>query len=161
MDTLFSSYTDTHQFTVQDVQNIHRVWLSPLFDWAGDYRTVDIVSDDIRWCHAQHIDSEMKKWGKNLKESTPFTPKMSESEMLQKITYLHGEFIMIHPFRDGNGRTIRLLMDLLLLQSGRKPTVHKLSNKSFREMYHKAIRQIWIRNDYSELEAILKGLLEA
>ena len=84
---------------------------------------------------------------------------MDQKDVLYKIAYIHGELIMIHPFRDGNGRVTRMLCDLLLLQSRREPVSHKLGDKKFRHHYYNAIRQVWSSKDYSGLEAILNELL--
>jgi len=42
----------------------------------------------------------------------------------------HHQFVSIHPFDDGNGRMARILMNLILMQSGYLPVVLKLSRKS-------------------------------
>jgi cell filamentation protein len=132
-----------------------------LFSWAGKYRTVDISSEDIRWCHAQYIASEMQKVHHLLQDWTPFSPAMPLSSMLEKLACIHGNLILIHPFRDGNGRTVRLLGDLLLMQSGRDPISHTLNDQSFRKKYYAAIRQLWISGSHDALIAILSSLIPA
>ncbi|RLA82953.1 MAG: hypothetical protein DRG78_05790 [Epsilonproteobacteria bacterium] len=44
-------------------------------------------------------------------------------------TQAHLKFVTIHPFVDGNGRTARLLMNLILIQNGYPPAVIKVSNR--------------------------------
>ncbi|MBX3030771.1 MAG: Fic family protein [Chloroflexi bacterium] len=55
-----------------------------------------------------------------------------------RIAAAHGEFERIHPFRDGNGRVGRLILNLLLVRSGYPPAV--LRNK-IRTAYLKALRR--------------------
>ena len=42
-----------------------------------------------------------------------------------KACYLHGEFVKIHPFVDGNGRTARLLLNFELIKNGYPPVIIK------------------------------------
>ena len=50
----------------------------------------------------------------------------------------HYKFIFIHPFLDGNGRTSRLIMNLILLRAGYPPVIIKLSQ---RQEYYETIKQ--------------------
>ena len=152
-------YSDTHPFSVEDVCALHRRFLGGFFDWAGTYRTVDISSKDIRWCHAAHIFAEMKKYNALLQENTPFSPEWTRQELLEKLAKVHGELVVIHPFRDGNGRTTRLLCNLLLLQAGRK-TLAAQGFYERREEYFTAIQEVWRNINYANLVAFLDLLLE-
>lgn len=159
-DSAALSYSDTHTFTSNDVRNLHRLFLNELFDWAGEYRLIDLSSADIRWCHAQFIDAEMAKLNDRLAELTPFSPDMNREEILARSAEIHGEFIMIHPFRDGNGRTGRLLSDLLLMQAETPPMkLTELDDAEIREEYFTAIRSVWMEADYTRLIRIFDLLV--
>jgi cell filamentation protein len=137
------TYRETDRFTPQDLCDLHRLFLVGLYSWAGTYRKVDIISGDIRWCHARHIETEMARYGTELARFTPFSSSMSRSEVLARLAELHGELIVIHPFRDGNGRTARLFGDLLLMQSGRPPIqLGRFDDSEVRRSYHVAIRTV-------------------
>ncbi len=53
----------------------------------------------------------------------PFTPcsGMDEEQLITAIAITHIELILIHPFREGNGRLSRLLADVMAVQGGYKP----------------------------------------
>ncbi len=154
------SYTETHAFTSDDVRNLHRIFLGDIFDWAGEYRNIDISSPGIRWCHARFIDAEMAKFNGRLAKLTPFSPDMSREEILSRSAEIHGELIMIHPFREGNGRTGRLLGDLLLMQAETLPMeLTELDDTEIREEYFAAIRDVWTRADYTRLIRIFDLLV--
>ncbi|WP_162179654.1 Fic family protein [Solidesulfovibrio alcoholivorans] len=81
---------------------------------------------------------------------------MGRDEIVRRTAEIHGELIVIHPFRDGNGRTTRLLCDLLLIQSGRRVLDTTIFyDRSFITKYHSAIRMVWHSGDCSELERLL------
>lgn len=154
------SYSEDHAFTSKDVCNLHRLFLGDIFEWAGEYRTVDISSPDIRWCHAKHIEKNMAEFDELLGISTPFSQEWPREEVLEKLAKIHGEFVVIHPFRDGNGRTGRLLGDLLLMQAEMSPIdFSALDDKDVREEYYAAIRQVWGKKEYERLTRLFDRLV--
>lgn len=159
-DLAAQHYSETHRFTPDDVCHLHRMFLSDIFDWAGEYRRVDISSPDIRWCHAKFIGKEMDRFGKLLAEKTPFDPTWSREKILAALAEIHGEFIVIHPFRDGNGRTGRMLVNLLLMQAERLPIqMGAFDDKQARKEYFAAIREVWAKMDYARLIRFFDQLL--
>ena len=160
-DSAALNYSDTHRFTSKDVCDLHKLFLGGIFDWAGNYRQVDISSEGIHWCHALHIQTEMQNYEKRLARLTPFSLKLSRKELLSRLAELHGELIVIHPFRDGNGRTVRLLCDLLLMQAGHPPIQSgAFDNKKTRDEYFVAIREILNKVNYQPLARLLDRLIK-
>lgn len=159
-ETAALSYLETHRFSEADVCALHRLFLGPLFEWAGTYRMVDLSSGDIRWCHAAYIGAEMARFGARLSALTPFSPAMDRPTLLARLAELHGELVMIHPFRDGNGRVTRLLGDLLLMQAEHPPIqMGAFDDVEIRQEYHVAIRDVWMRAQYDRLIALLDRLV--
>jgi cell filamentation protein len=157
---LILHYSETHRFDDSDVRFIHRALFQDVFTWAGTYRRVDIASADIRWCHAQFIGSEMKRFGRMLAELSPLSPNLPYDDIIHRLARVHGELVVIHPFRDGNGRTTRTLVNLLLLQADYEPVGQPLFySKDIRPLYHRAIREIWAEVDYRRLETLLRYLI--
>ena len=99
----------------------------------GDYRTVDFLGRDVEVCLGR-IDKngEKQKIGcvdletsknnnvvKKMNELVDWTNKnIYEGCPLENIAEFHARFIKIHPFRDGNGRTVRLITNYLLHIAG-------------------------------------------
>ncbi len=151
-DLAATDYSETHVFTSGDVRKLHRLFLGGIFDWAGEYRGIDISSPDIRWCHARFIDKEMARLDEMLRRYTPFSPIWSREEVLQKLAEIHGELIVIHPFRDGNGRTARTLANLLLMQAERHPFhMTRFNDSEIRKNYFTAIQEVWRKGIYGKL----------
>ncbi|MCH8555446.1 MAG: Fic family protein [Schleiferiaceae bacterium] len=57
---------------------------------------------------------------------------------IELATVFHHQFVHIHPFFDGNGRTVRLVMNLLLMRSGFPPAIIL---KTDRKKYYEALNQ--------------------
>ncbi|MBI9077899.1 MAG: hypothetical protein JEZ02_21045, partial [Desulfatibacillum sp.] len=49
------NYSEDHVFTEEDIRALHNLFLGDLYEWAGTYRTVDLSSENIRYCHAAYI----------------------------------------------------------------------------------------------------------
>ena len=103
----------------------------------------------------------MQNYEKRLARLTPFSPKLSREEILSRLAELHGELIAIHPFRDGNGRTVRLLCDLFLMQAGLTPIeLGVFKKQKTREEYFTAIQAVLNEVDYQPLARLLDRLVK-
>lgn len=69
---------------------------------------------------------------------------------------LHGEFVKIHPFIDGNGRTVRLLLNLVLMSNGYPPIVIK---KESRLAYYDALDTAHTTLNYSKFIQLIATLV--
>ncbi len=67
---------------------------------------------------AQHVPPRIERWIDEVNAMNTQTPLLKIATALQ-------EFIVIHPFIDGNGRTSRVLLDYMLLKSGFPAIPHK------------------------------------
>jgi Fic family protein len=70
----------------------------------------------------------------------------------------HARLVAIHPFSDGNGRTARLLMNLLLLQSGYPPV---LIGPEDRLLYIDALQQLQLKHDGAAYRKFMYARLES
>jgi len=76
-----------------------------------------------------------------------------------KASLLHGEFVKIHPFIDGNGRTARLLLNFSLMISGYIPLIIK---KEIRLNYYDSLDKAHTTKNYSDfIELVNESLKEA
>ena len=99
----------------------HRRWLGNVYDWAGQYRSVNMSKDGFPFAPATQLIRLMQIFDTEyLARYTPCTG-MSADDLNDAIAITHVEFILMHPFREGNGRISRLLADVMAVQSGRQP----------------------------------------
>ncbi|MGH7203737.1 MAG: Fic family protein [Candidatus Levyibacteriota bacterium] len=104
-----------HQFiTEKDILEIHKIILTGIDEtWAGKYRLTEVF---IRGSNAEfpmpnELHTKMKKFIRWLETQ-------QEEHPVKIAADAHMKFVSIHPFIDGNGRTTRLLMNLILLLNG-------------------------------------------
>jgi len=108
------------------------------------------------------INKLMQKFeNKFLKKYTP--PHFDDmQELASAIAIVHTELIIIHPFREGNGRTARLLADLMAMQANRPPldynAIDQTKNKIGFENYISAIHA-GLECNYEPIKKIFYGLL--
>jgi cell filamentation protein len=110
---------------------IHEYFLGTLYTWAGKIRTVNISKGDTFFAPAQHIGNAIKEFESIFEENKP-KPGDSKEEIAKKLAFLHCELNVIHPFREGNGRTLRLFLDLLTVNVGYEAVdFRKISDEEF------------------------------
>jgi cell filamentation protein len=101
------------------VLKIHEIAFGKLYDWAGKWRTSQVVVGQLIPPAPNQILQLMYQFIDNLNF------KISMANTLQLhidcLVYSHYEFIKIHPFNNGNGRTGRILMNIVALKLGYQP----------------------------------------
>jgi len=153
------AYGPNHRFTPADIRRLHRMWLGKVYPWAGNYRTLNIGKGGFQFAHAPLIPRLMAILGKEvLRAHTPCgrAPDVSVSRSLAEV---HAELILIHPFRDGNGRLARLLALLMARQAGINPLRLSVLAGSGRRTYVQAIHAAMSR-DYAPLESLFSSAID-
>jgi cell filamentation protein len=72
LEELIRIYDQDHRFTAADVRRIHKIWLGPVYAWAGQYRRVNLSKGDFPFAAANQIPRLMIELEKGpLREYTP------------------------------------------------------------------------------------------
>ena len=118
MDVLIRAYSETHRFTATDLCDCHRTWLGNIYEWAGRYRRVNVSKDGFPFAAAAQVPVLMDQFERDvLQRYTPCT-FADRADVVHALAETHVELVLIHPFRDGNGRLARVLSSLMALQAG-------------------------------------------
>jgi cell filamentation protein len=158
LEELVRIYDQTRRFTAADVRRIHKMWLEPIYAWAGKYRQVNLSKGDFTFAAANQIPKLMMEFEKGpLREYTPcrFT---GMSEIARAIAVVHAELLLIHPFREGNGRVARLLAVLMALQAGLPPLDFGNIKGRKRQEYFRAV-QAGLDRDYKPMEKVFSAVI--
>ncbi|HOZ54145.1 MAG TPA: Fic family protein [Bacilli bacterium] len=134
--------------TEWNIKNIHALILKEIDSAnAGIYRkqNVQISGATKKPCDYTKVPEEMEKLVLKYNDWKEYHP-------IIRSALLHGEFVFIHPFIDGNGRTARLLMNFEAMKSGYLPIIIR---KEIRIKYYDALDKAMTTHDYTDFIKIL------
>ncbi len=148
-----------HRFTAADLCNIHRTWLGGTYSWAGQYRSVNMSKDGFTFAMAHTVPTLMAAF--ETEQLSRYTPCVFElvEDVAHALAEVHVELMLIHPFREGNGRLGRLLATLMGLQAGLPLLDFTEVAAELREDYFGAVRAGMDRN-YAPMEKIFRQVIE-
>ena len=157
-DQLTEIYDQDHRFTAADISTMHKKWLGTVYQWAGNYRQVTISKGGFTFALPKFIPQLMADFEKNeLNRCTPCNFKNQE-EQAQALAIVHTELLLIHPFREGNGRLSRLLATLMALQAGLPPLDFSEFEGKRKEEYFAAVRH-GMERDYRPMEKFFNAVI--
>lgn len=113
-------------FDLQHLKNIHKHIFQDIYSWAGEIRTVNISKNsDMFYNHMYIADGANELFSKLKKEN--YLIGASHESICEKLAYYLGEINAMHPFREGNGRTQRILIEDLARVAGYDISFHNVS----------------------------------
>ena len=143
-----------HQYiTEATIRDIHRIILSGINDvWAGNYRQAQVFirGASVEPPKASDVSIKMMKlveWLQGIQGEHP----------VKIASDFHFRFVEIHPFMDGNGRTARLLSNLILLGHGYPMMIIKTNE---RKVYMDAIEKGTLTHDLTDFYTVLSQAVE-
>ena len=146
------------RFTADEICGWHRSWLGGLYPWAGEYRQVNLSKGEFMFAASEQVPRLMTELESGpLKELTPCCFDAPEA-VAHALAVVHAELVLIHPFREGNGRIARLLATLMALQAGLPPLDFTGIRGQARQRYFAAI-QAAMGRDYGPIEAVFRGVI--
>lgn len=145
--------------TVRVIKAWHRRWLGNIYTWAGLERSVNMSKDGFPFAAADRVPVLLHDYEQRY--LLPYTPctAYSRDALIEAIAISHVEFILIHPFREGNGRIARLLADVMATQAGYGPLDYS-SWSAQRAHYIQAI-QAGLGEDYRMMQGWVDRALAA
>ncbi len=135
LDTLKAGSFDT-------LKTIHQYLFGDIYDFAGNVRTVNIAKGSFRFAPVMYLDAALANIDK--------MPQSTFNEIVEKYV----EMNVAHPFREGNGRSGRIWLDLIFkVELGKVVDWSKVD----KEDYLLAMERSPIRD--TEIKVVLKAAL--
>lgn len=142
---------DNEPISEWNIKNIHQLILKDIDNEnAGRYRKENVTIKG-----ATHIPPDYLKVPELMGKLILTYNTWSEYHPIIQAALLHGELVKIHPFVDGNGRTSRLLMNLVLMNNGYNPVIIK---KESRLKYYEALDKAHITGNYTDFVKLVTKL---
>ena len=105
------------RFTKTHLMRIHRFLFEDIYPFAGHVRREQISKGDTMFYPPDLIERELHRVFDTIHSDKLLTEKNRERQ-LQNLSFVMAELNMIHPFREGNGRSIRELIRCMALEYG-------------------------------------------
>lgn len=148
------SLTDAGSFS--SLQKIHEYLFQDIYDFAGKIRTVNIAKGSFRFAPVVYLQDALKHI-ENMPQST-------FDEIIKKYV----EMNVAHPFREGNGRSTRIWLDLILKKELNKVVDWRRVDKNdyllamerspIKDLEIKVILKDALTNDINDREVFMKGI---
>ena len=126
------------------VKNLHQIIGSGIIEGAGNYKEhenylVNSNGEEVNFTPPTLVASRMEELKQKYKN------EWQDLTVFERAVRLHMAIINIHPFRDGNGRVARLLMNYELIKNNYPPVN---INESQKLSYYSVIEEINVNTDY-------------
>lgn len=138
------------------LQDIHKVLFQDIYDFAGELRTVNISKGNFRFVPVMYLSEAIK--------TIASMPQNSFDEIVEKYV----EMNVAHPFRDGNGRSMRLWLEHMLCvelqktidwsQIDKEKYLSAMERSPVNDLEIKAVLAAALTDDINNRELFMKGL---
>lgn len=138
------------------LQDIHKVLFQDIYDFAGELRTVNISKGNFRFVPVMYLSEAVK--------TIESMPQNSFDEIVEKYV----EMNVAHPFREGNGRSMRLWLDHILCvelqktidwsQIDKEKYLSAMERSPVNDLEIKAVLAEALTDDINNRELFMKGL---
>ncbi len=137
------------RFGITHLKRMHKFLFEDIYPWAGQFRTVNI-SKGNEFCRADYIEPQLLALFYSLKKENYLRNCANVLEISKRLSYYLGEINVIHPFREGNGRTQRLFIETLADNAGYILDFSKISEDEMLEASVLSYEQ-----DYSLMDELM------
>ncbi len=137
----------TGNFDSKHFISIHKFLFEDIYPFAGEFRAENIAKDNFSFADYQYIEQELTKILDKLKNEN-YLQGLSKEDLAKRLAYYWAELNVLHPFREGNGRTTREFLRQLALKNG---YLLDLQNVNTNELLDASIKSVFNENELANL----------
>lgn len=122
----------TGRFDAAHLQSIHKFLFQDVYDWAGEFRDIDIFKGMTEFIAPDRIQAELDEFCGDIRDKNYFRG-LSKPDAADAMADAMCRLNLIHPFREGNGRTQRVFMEQLAANAGYDLDFSNMSENDMRD----------------------------
>lgn len=116
------------RFSKLEFTRLHHHLFQDIYSFAGQFRDVQLMKDRTRFCQVQFLDAYASDLFHQLENESSWD---SVKHAAKRMAYFKSEINMLHPFREGNGRTIRIFLQAYASSKGFLWNYDKMSRDDY------------------------------
>ena len=142
--------------TFVSLEAIHRALFEDIYDFAGELRTVNLAKGNFRFAPLMYLEAALTNIEK--------MPQSTFDEIIEKYV----EMNVAHPFREGNGRSMRIWLDLMLKNRiaqvvdwskvDKEDYLLAMERSPIKDVEIKVLLKAALTDDVNSREVFMKGL---
>jgi cell filamentation protein len=124
------------KFDTAHYRAIHRFLFQDVYEWAGQYRTVEFSKDSSSFAPLKTHRHTLETWGQTILgnlAAEDHLKSLKTKEFVNQLTHHYGELNFWHPMREGNGRATKELLFQLGREAGYEIQFDRVSGKAWSE----------------------------
>ena len=125
-------------FDSDHINSIHKYLFEDIYPFAGQYRNENIAKGVFRFAEWEYIEQELNRLLNNLKNEN-YLANLSKEDLAERLAFYLSELNVLHPYREGNGRTIREFIRELALKNNYIFDISKIPPSEFLDASMKSI----------------------
>ena len=106
-------------FDLAHLQAIHKRLFGAIYPWAGELRRTEMSKDSTRFASMDSLNRAANQLFDSLHKEKLLNG-LTDEDYVRRLAHYYSEVNILHPFREGNGRTQRAFFSLLAAKSGRR-----------------------------------------
>lgn len=141
-----------YPFTEEGFKQIHKYLFDEIYDFAGEYRLENILKENFRFSEYQYIEENMPLIIKKI--DIEKMKQMDYDTLCKNLSEIMTDLNVLHPFREGNGRTIREFVREMAFECGYEVNFSNVDYDLILDVSRKAVV-----DDTNQIE-LLKNILK-
>lgn len=118
--TIRATMIELEEYKIKDFSKtsfkaLHNFLFQDIYSFAGKFRDVQLIKGSTRFCQVQFLEGYANNLFRELQEEKEWKTIEIAAE---RMAYFKSELNMLHPFREGNGRTIRIFLQKYAFSKG-------------------------------------------
>jgi cell filamentation protein len=136
-------------------KKLHKTLFQDVYDWAGEIRHVQLAKGNTVFAIPEHIERQADELFAKMKIEN--LKDLDSSRRADRLAYYFAELNVLHPFREGNGRTQKMFFDEITRRFGSEIDWAHIDTQEFLD----ALVRAYHSQDYSKVATIFERTLRS